>query len=369
MARMTFRFFQFPWRSRNQIARDVDTELEFHLSMRVDELVAQGLGTDEANRRARDEFGDLEFTRAYCRDVDDESESAHRTADRLGELRQDAAYALRTLRRSPAFAIVSVAHTGARHRRQHGDLQRRAERPAEAAPVRHAGLAGGTVRNAPRRAEPARRPLGPEPGGLPRATAHAHGDRRVLHPHRHVARGQLRPGDRDHHPGDGEHVRRARRRRLARTNLLERRGHARHRYQGDPLVPFLGDAARRRQRHRRTHHDAVQQAVRRHRHHAARLHARKQRGFLGSVRPQRRPRARRGHAQAARVRMHRAHQARCVHRRGTRRSCGDLRATRRRVSDDQLRPARDDRSPARGHGLQRAGSPWCCCSARRSSSS
>jgi putative ABC transport system permease protein len=108
MPQQRSRFFQFPWRSRAQIARDVDTELAFHLEMRVGELVAQGLSVDDARARAREEFGDLEFTRNYCRNVDNDTDRSLRTADRLGELRQDAAYAFRTLRRSPGFAIVSI---------------------------------------------------------------------------------------------------------------------------------------------------------------------------------------------------------------------------------------------------------------------
>jgi predicted permease len=46
--------------------------------------------------------------RAYSRNVNNASDKAPRAADRLGELRQDAGYALRTLRRSPGFAIVSI---------------------------------------------------------------------------------------------------------------------------------------------------------------------------------------------------------------------------------------------------------------------
>ena len=102
------RLFQFPWRSRTQIVRDVDTEIAFHLQMRVDELVATGLDADEARRRAREEFGDLERTRAYCRDVDARTDRGARFTDRLREWSQDATYAWRTIRRSPAFAIVSL---------------------------------------------------------------------------------------------------------------------------------------------------------------------------------------------------------------------------------------------------------------------
>jgi predicted permease len=108
MPRTPSRFFQFPFRSRTQIARDVDAELEFHLEMRVSELVVQGASAEDARTRARLEFGDIEFTRSYCRDTDRAADRSQRTADWLGELRQDTTYALRTLSRSPGFAIVSI---------------------------------------------------------------------------------------------------------------------------------------------------------------------------------------------------------------------------------------------------------------------
>ena len=49
---------------------ELDEELEFHLAMRTEELEAEGLGQDEARRRAETEFGDLEATRKYCRRQD-----------------------------------------------------------------------------------------------------------------------------------------------------------------------------------------------------------------------------------------------------------------------------------------------------------
>src|SRR5690348_244115 len=102
------RFFKLPWRSRATIARDVDTELSFHLDMRIAELRARGLSEEAARQRAMAEFGDLDFTRAYCRRQDETSEREDRRADRLAEWRQDVIYAVRTLRRSPAFAVVSL---------------------------------------------------------------------------------------------------------------------------------------------------------------------------------------------------------------------------------------------------------------------
>jgi putative ABC transport system permease protein len=100
--------FRFPWRSRRQIARDLDAELKFHVDMRVAELIAAGTSSDDARRVALEEFGDFERTRAYCRTLDERTERDVRTVDRFTEWRQDVRYAWRTMRRSPSFAIVSL---------------------------------------------------------------------------------------------------------------------------------------------------------------------------------------------------------------------------------------------------------------------
>jgi predicted permease len=102
------RWFRFPWRSPFTIARDVDSELSFHLDMRVAELVARGMSREEAVRRAREDFGDLEFTRDYCRRVDELAEREACVTERLAGWAQDARYTLRTARRSPGFAAVAL---------------------------------------------------------------------------------------------------------------------------------------------------------------------------------------------------------------------------------------------------------------------
>src|SRR6185503_6622698 len=102
------RFPQLPWRSRSAIRRDVDAELEFHLEMRVNELVAQGFPREDATQRAREEFGDIDYTRDYCRVLDERTDRATRASDRFADARNDAAYALRTLRRNVGFTLVSL---------------------------------------------------------------------------------------------------------------------------------------------------------------------------------------------------------------------------------------------------------------------
>ncbi len=102
------RLFEFPWRSRATIDGDVEAELQFHLDARAADLVAAGVPADQALRQARAEFGDLDFTRRYCRDLDTRTERGNRMTDRLGAWRLDLRFAWRTFRRHPAFALVTI---------------------------------------------------------------------------------------------------------------------------------------------------------------------------------------------------------------------------------------------------------------------
>src|SRR6185503_12725230 len=102
------RQFRFAWRNKRQVASDVDAELAFHLARRVDELMAQGLSADDAHREAAARFGNLEYTRQYCRDEDVRRERETRHTTMLEELKQDLFYALRALRSAPGFALVAL---------------------------------------------------------------------------------------------------------------------------------------------------------------------------------------------------------------------------------------------------------------------
>lgn len=56
------------WRRRSQ-EQELDAELRFHIDRQIADHVRQGLSPDEARRRVRLEFGELELTKDECRDV------------------------------------------------------------------------------------------------------------------------------------------------------------------------------------------------------------------------------------------------------------------------------------------------------------
>ena len=99
------RFLRLP-RSEARIRADVDEELRFDIDMRVNDLLRQGVPPDMARARALAEFGDLEATRRYCEETDMASEAGFNRASILSDLRADLAIAWRTMRRTPAFALV-----------------------------------------------------------------------------------------------------------------------------------------------------------------------------------------------------------------------------------------------------------------------
>ncbi|MBD0320899.1 MAG: ABC transporter permease, partial [Gemmatimonadetes bacterium] len=102
------RRFRLPWRGARQIREEVDEELAFHLDMRTDALVREGMDREAARARARREFGNLDEARRSMLDADARTEGRRRRAEWLDELRQDTRFALRALRWAPTFTAAAM---------------------------------------------------------------------------------------------------------------------------------------------------------------------------------------------------------------------------------------------------------------------
>ena len=98
-------YYKWPLRLRsifqkNQVELDLSDELQFHLQNQIDEYLAQGMSPKEARHAAFRSMGGMERAKEECRDA----RGVKLTGSLVfGDLR----FALRTLRRSPVFALMA----------------------------------------------------------------------------------------------------------------------------------------------------------------------------------------------------------------------------------------------------------------------
>jgi predicted permease len=90
------------------IAGEVDDELAFHVEMRTHKLIAAGMPADAARHEALRQFGNLHQVHQSCVTLDEQRERTMKRIRWADELHQDAGFAVRALRRNPAFAMVAV---------------------------------------------------------------------------------------------------------------------------------------------------------------------------------------------------------------------------------------------------------------------
>lgn len=85
---------------RGAVTRELDDEIASHLAFETEALIAQGVAPDEAARRARVGFGNVQRVR--------EQAFEERTFAWLEDLRQDMAHSWRQLRRTPLATLALV---------------------------------------------------------------------------------------------------------------------------------------------------------------------------------------------------------------------------------------------------------------------
>ena len=94
--------------SPGQLEDDVRQELQFHIEVRVAELVAQGWDEADARDEVLKSFGDLERIARECLEIGMERLHRQRRTQSLADAWTDVRYAFRTFRRNPVFTAVVV---------------------------------------------------------------------------------------------------------------------------------------------------------------------------------------------------------------------------------------------------------------------
>jgi putative ABC transport system permease protein len=96
------------WLWRVPVDEEVDEEIAFHLEMRTRELVERGIDQATARELAAAKLGDVARLKRTCVDLGRKRDREMRLTQWLDELRADVSFAMRQLRRAPAFTLVAA---------------------------------------------------------------------------------------------------------------------------------------------------------------------------------------------------------------------------------------------------------------------
>ena len=102
------RLFRFPL-SEDRVPADVDTEINFHVEARTQELIAKGLDHAAARAAAIREFGDVREARAELETIGRRRVRHINRASWWSDLAQDLKYGLRSLLGAPLFSFLAIA--------------------------------------------------------------------------------------------------------------------------------------------------------------------------------------------------------------------------------------------------------------------
>jgi len=96
------------WLWRVPVDREVDEEIAFHVEMRMRELVERGVDPRAAREIVLARVGDVTRLKRTCVDLGRRRDREMRLTQWLGEVRDDVRFALRQLRRAPAFTLIAT---------------------------------------------------------------------------------------------------------------------------------------------------------------------------------------------------------------------------------------------------------------------
>jgi predicted permease len=94
------------------VQADVDDELAFHMEMRIRDYELHGMTRIEAERAARERFGDVDGVHQQLTHHDQRRERRLNLSDTMDRLGQDFRLALRGFRRTPGFFVTAVVILG-----------------------------------------------------------------------------------------------------------------------------------------------------------------------------------------------------------------------------------------------------------------
>jgi len=101
------RVLRLPW-SRPEMRRDLDDEVQFHLQMRIDDLMARGMSEPEAESEALRRLGDAGELKQYLMRVNERRALADRAIGWFQDWLHDVALAWRQARHNAAFTALAV---------------------------------------------------------------------------------------------------------------------------------------------------------------------------------------------------------------------------------------------------------------------